>query len=54
MAKMSVADDPQKTVLVPFEDEDQLESVPEEDILVEEMAVQESEKCAREKDSGGD
>ena len=41
MATMSAADDPQKAVLVPFEDEDQLESVPREDILVEEMAVQE-------------
>ena len=49
MAKMSVADDPQKAVLVPFEDEDQLESVPKEDILVEEMAVQESENVQEKK-----
>lgn len=49
MATMSAADDPQKAVLVPFEDEDQLESAPKEDILVEEMAVQESEDVQEKK-----
>ena len=46
---MSAADDPQKAVLVPFEDEDQLESASKEDILVEEMAVQESEDVQEKK-----
>jgi hypothetical protein len=35
--------------LFPFEDENQLESAPKEDILVEEMAVQESEDAQEKK-----
>ena len=39
MQKMSQFDDPQKAVLVPFEDEDQLEDAPKEDIIFDDVAA---------------
>ena len=43
MEKMAAADDPKKAILVPFEDEEQLEKAPKEDIVVEEQAIEEDE-----------